>query len=179
MVIFCPFFFVEYPRKKLIHILVGVPIFIFGDIFFCVKIFLCCFVFLFLFDFSVNGSQSKQSSVRISWQNQFIFLADTRSNIAQSIVLENIRMQAEMLGLFAAVQNQDNALTVVPMESGEYQQFISSQQEFQFTSTKTELLLRRIPSSLVYSSRSSSSLPHGKQRRLNGSFQPCKPTSSP
>ena len=89
---FCPLLFWEYPRKKLIHILVGVPIFIFGDIFFCVKIFLCFFVRFFLFDFSVNGSQSKQSSVRISWQNQFIFLADTGSNIAQSVVLEDIRL---------------------------------------------------------------------------------------
>ena len=64
---FCPLLFWEYPRKKLIHILVGVPIFIFGDIFFCIKSFFCFFVRFFLFDFSVNGSQSKQSSVRISW----------------------------------------------------------------------------------------------------------------
>ena len=50
-----------------------------------------------------------------------------------------------MLGLFAAVQNQNNALTVVPMESGEYQQFVSSQQEFQFTVHKNRTALAENP----------------------------------
>ena len=54
-------------------------------------------------------------------------------------------MQAEMLGLFAAVQNQDNTFTAVPMESGEYQQFISSQQEFQFTVHKNRTALAENP----------------------------------